>query len=169
MTDIAVVILNYNGSELLRKFLPSVIKHSADAQVIVVDNGSTDTSVDVLTREFPTARLITLPTNLGFCGGYNKALKKIDAAFYVLLNSDVEVTAGWLAPMRDLMDKEPQAAAVQPRILSHKARGTFEYAGAGGGFIDALGYPFCRGRLFYALEPDEGQYNDRCRIFWSSG
>ena len=169
MTSIAVVILNFNGCDLLQKFLPSVVQNSVSARVIVIDNGSTDRSCDVVKRDFPTVELIPLATNLGFCGGYNHILKSLEADYCVLLNSDVEVTEGWLGPMIQVLDENPQAAAVQPKILSYHSKKYFEYAGAGGGFIDTLGYPFCRGRLFYSLEEDLGQYNDKSEIFWASG
>ncbi|MBL7847139.1 MAG: glycosyltransferase family 2 protein [Cyclobacteriaceae bacterium] len=169
MSATAVVILNYNGQPLLEKFLPSVVSHSASARVIVVDNASTDNSVAWLSQHFPALERIVLPSNLGFCGGYNAALKQVQAERYVLLNSDVEVTSGWLAPMEQVLDRFPEVAAVQPKVLSEQRRDHFEYAGAGGGLIDTMGYPFCRGRLFYYLEKDEGQYNDEREIFWSSG
>ncbi len=169
MTNIAVVILNYNGSALLRKFLPSVIQFSESARIVVADNGSTDDSVGVIEKEFPGIELMRIKSNLGFCGGYNFVLKKIEADYYLLLNSDVEVTPGWLNPLTKVLDENPQVAAVQPKILSLHNRKYFEYAGAGGGFIDALGYPFCRGRLFYFMEEDLEQYNDSKEIFWASG
>lgn len=169
MTNIAVVILNYNGRELLRKFLPSVIRLSTSARIVVVDNGSSDGSAEVISGEFSGVELIQIDTNLGFCGGYNYALEKIEANQYVLLNSDVEVTEGWLGPLIKVLDENPQVAAVQPKILSYKSRKYFEYAGAAGGFIDSLGYPFCRGRLFYSVEEDHGQYDDAREIFWASG
>lgn len=169
MTETAIVILNFNGRSFLRQFLPSVIQHSDNAQIVVADNGSTDDSVTLLKKEFPQVRLIEVGTNLGFCGGYNYALKKIEAHFYVLLNSDVEVTPGWLSPIIDLLKSNPKVAAVQPKILSFHHRDEFEYAGAGGGFIDTLGYPFCRGRLFQSLEKDQGQYDDTVPVFWATG
>jgi GT2 family glycosyltransferase len=169
MTKIAVVILNYNGSKLIGKFLPSVIQHSSQARIVVVDNGSSDGSVELLKSDFSTTELLTIPNNLGFCGGYNHALSRIEAEYYVLLNSDVEVTQGWLDPLKKLLDEMPAAAAVQPKILSHRERNNFEYAGAAGGFVDSLGYPFCRGRLFYSIEEDKGQFNDTKEIFWASG
>ncbi len=169
MSNVAVVILNYNGKDLLRKFLPSVIEYSGQARIIVVDNGSLDGSAEVITSEFPGLELITTGTNLGFCGGYNFALKKIVADYYVLLNSDVKVTPGWITPMIKLLDDNPPVAAVQPKILSFHHPDSFEYAGAAGGFIDSLGYPFCRGRLFYVMEKDHGQYNDTREICWASG
>ncbi len=169
MIKVSVVILNYNGCALLRKFLPAVIQYSGDAHIVVADNASTDDSYPVLEKEFPGVELIQVGSNLGFCGGYNHALKKIAADYYVLLNSDVEVTPGWLDPLTKILNENPMVAAVQPKVLSYHHRNSFEYAGAGGGFIDTLGYPFCRGRLFYAIEEDHGQYNDSRSIFWASG
>jgi len=169
MSRTAVVILNYNGEKLLQDFLPSVIQHSAGAEVIVADNGSTDGSVSFLAKVFPQVRLIRLDQNYGFCGGYNRALQQVDADYYVLLNSDVEVTAGWLEPMTSLLDKQPTVAAAQPKILAWAKKDLFEYAGAGGGYIDFLGYPFCRGRIFKTVETDNGQYNDSRPIFWATG
>lgn len=169
MTDTAVVILNYNGRELLRRFLPSVVKHSGSARIVVVDNASADDSLEFVAKEFPQVERIRIDENRGFCGGYNASLKQIQADRYVLVNSDVEVTAGWLDPLGNILDLYPDVAAVQPKILSEKQKTHFEYAGAGGGLIDTLGYPFCRGRLFYHLEADQGQYNDERQIFWSSG
>lgn len=168
MTQIAVVILNYNGAKLLKQFLPSVIQHSPEASIYVADNGSSDDSVQILKSDFPSVKLILLERNFGFCGGYNKSLQQIQATYYVLLNSDVEVSAGWLTPMLDLFADET-VSAVQPKILSYNSKNTFEYAGAGGGFIDSLGYPFCRGRLFDFVEKDHGQYNDTRQVFWTSG
>ncbi len=169
MTSVAVVILNYNGEKLLKQFLPSVIQHTPEAEIIVADNGSTDQSLDILAHHFPQVQVVALGENSGFCGGYNKALKQIHADYYVLLNSDVEVTPGWLSPMIALLKNNPDIAAVQPKILSHRYRDLFEYAGAGGGFIDGLGYPFCRGRVFDYVEQDKGQYNDERSVFWTSG
>ncbi len=168
---IAVVILNYNGAELLKKFLPTVIAHSPTnlAEIIVVDNASTDNSIDILKNEFPNIRLIQIATNLGFAGGYNEALKAIQADYYVLLNSDVEVTANWLEPMYELLRNNENIAACQPKILSFRDKSKFEHAGAAGGFIDRYGYPFCRGRLFDDVETDNNQYNDEIEIFWASG
>lgn len=169
MTSVAVVILNYNGENLLRQFLPSVIQFSTGAQIFVADNSSTDHSLAVLHSEFPSVQTIALDKNYGFCGGYNEALARVQAEYYVLLNSDVAVTPGWLEPMRRLLDSRPEVAAVQPKILAYRSQQHFEYAGAGGGFIDALGYPFCRGRLFDHVEEDEGQYDDERSVFWTSG
>jgi len=167
---IAVVILNWNGKSFLEKFLPSVVMHSSDiADVVVADNASTDGSVDFLRSAFPGVRLIENPENGGFSKGYNDALRQIDAEYYVLLNSDVEVTEGWIEPVIAMMDTDPTIAACQPKIRSLLDREKFEYAGAAGGFIDAYGYPFCRGRIFDVLESDEGQYDDSCEIFWATG
>lgn len=169
MTSVAVVILNYNGEKLLPQFLPSVIQHSPEAKIFVADNGSDDRSVPLLQKEFPQVGVIALGANYGFCGGYNKALSGIAADYFVLLNSDVEVTGGWLRPLKALLDENPQIASVQPKILSYRRKGLFEYAGAGGGFLDALGYPFCRGRVFDHVEEDLGQYDDERAVFWASG
>lgn len=169
MSRTAVVILNYNGEKLLRQFLPSVLQHSSGAEIIVADNASSDQSISILKKDFPQVRIILLDNNYGFCGGYNRALNEVEADYYVLLNSDIEVTANWLTPMTELLDKHPLIAAVQPKILSYQNKEIFEHAGAGGGFIDSLGYPFCRGRVFDHLEKDEGQYNDEVPVFWASG
>lgn len=169
MTHTAVVILNYNGEELLRKFLPSVLKFSGDAKIIVADNNSADRSVDILTKEFPQVEVIRISSNLGFCGGYNYALSKIEAKYYVLLNSDVEVTENWIEPVISVFEKNKSVGAVQPKILSYSDKSSFEYAGAAGGCIDTLGYPFCRGRIFNSLEKDNHQYNDAVHIFWATG
>jgi GT2 family glycosyltransferase len=166
---IAVVILNFNGRNFLQQFLPQVIQHSALATVFVVDNGSTDDSLQLLRTEFPGVQLLSFPTNLGFCAGYNEALRQIVAEYYVLLNSDVEVTPGWLEPLIQQLDSNPTIAAAQPKILSFHQRTYFEYAGAAGGYLDWLGYPFCRGRIFDTLEADEGQYNNAQPVFWATG
>lgn len=169
MTSIAVVILNYNGEKLFAQYLPSVVRYSQEAAIFVADNGSTDQSLRVLKTAFPQVSILELGANYGFCGGYNRALQQIKADYYLLLNTDVEVTEGWLRPLKALLDSRPEIAAVQPKILSSTNRSVFEYAGAGGGFLDALGYPFCRGRLFDHLEADEGQYDDVRPVFWASG
>ena len=169
MTRVAVVILNFNGEKLLRQFLPSVLQHSPQAEVIVADNGSTDDSQSILKTQFPGVRVIALEQNFGFCGGYNRALQSVDAEIFVILNSDVEVTPAWLDAPIALLKKDSSIAAVQPKILSYRERNKFEYAGAAGGFIDTLGYPFCRGRIFDHVEEDRGQYNDERQIFWASG
>jgi hypothetical protein len=169
MSKVAIVILNFNGKHFLQEFLPSVMKFSAGAKIIVADNGSTDGSGEFVEKNFSQAELIRLKENKGFCGGYNEVLRQIEATYYVLLNSDVEVTNGWLDPIIDLFDSDPSVAAAQPKILSQKEKNKFEYAGAGGGLIDMMAYPFCRGRLFDSIEEDRGQYNDTCEIFWASG
>lgn len=169
MTEVAVVILNYNGKKFLRQFLPSVIEHSGSAEIIVADNGSTDGSIDFLRSEFPAIRIIHSEKNLGFCGGYNFALKQVNASYYVLLNSDVEVTRGWIEPMISLFKSDLTIGAIQPKILAFNRKDEFEYAGAAGGLIDGLGYPFCRGRIFNKLEKDIGQYNDVEAVFWATG
>lgn len=166
---VAVVILNYNGAHFLERFLPSVIEHSAGAEVVVADNASTDRSLSLLGESFPQVRILRLQQNHGFCGGYNRALRQVDADYYVLLNSDVEVGAGWLQALRDFMESHPEVGACQPKVLSHAAPDNFEHAGAAGGFIDALGYPFCRGRIFDSVEQDGGQYQDCVEVFWATG
>lgn len=169
-TKIAVVILNWNGKKLLEQFLPSVVKYSKSlAEVIVADNASTDDSISFIRHEFPTVRIIQNKSNLGFTGGYNEALKYVDATYYVLLNSDVEVTENWIQPILTLMESDSSIGACQPKILSYHDKTSFEYAGAGGGFIDNMGYPFCRGRVFNSLEKDEHQYNDTLPVFWATG
>jgi GT2 family glycosyltransferase len=169
MTKTAVVILNYNGEKFLRQFLPSVIQHSGDAAVVVADNRSTDKSLSVLQEQFPTVRVIELEQNYGYCGGYNRALRQVNAEYFVLLNSDIEVTPDWLEPMEQLLTRNPNIQAVQPKVLAYHSKHLFEYAGAAGGFIDTLGYPFCRGRLFNHVETDKGQYNDEREVFWATG
>lgn len=171
MNKVAIVILNWNGCEMLRRFLPSALAHSESREVAVyvADNGSTDNSVAVLQHEFPTVRLIRLSENLGFAEGYNRALRHVDAEYVVLLNSDVEVSEGWLSPLVAYMDEHPEVAACQPKIRSWHAREYFEYAGAAGGFLDSNGYPFCRGRILGAVEKDSGQYDTIIPIFWATG
>lgn len=169
MSRTAVVILNYNGEKLLPLFLPSVVKYSPKAEIIVADNASTDESMSILKRDFPSVRLIQLDKNYGFCGGYNRALQEVNADYSVLLNSDIEVTPHWLDPMIEMLDKDSSIACVQPKILSYAQKNKFEHAGGAGGFIDSLGYPFCRGRIFDHVEEDRGQYDDEREIFWSTG
>ena len=169
MSRTAVVILNYNGEKLLRQFLPSVIQYSSEAEIIVADNNSSDRSISFLQQTFPQIRIIQLDKNYGFCGGYNRALKEVVADYYVLLNSDIEVTSEWLGPMASILDHDPTIAAVQPKVLSYHNKNKFEHAGAAGGFIDVLGYPFCRGRIFDYVEEDHGQYNDQREVFWATG
>jgi GT2 family glycosyltransferase len=169
MEKLAVVILNYNGSHYLQKFLPAVLSHSSNYPVYVADNFSTDNSITLLKEQFPSVRLLEFDKNYGFSEGYNLALNNISATYYMLLNSDVEVTAGWLDPLVKLLDSNPQIAACQPKLLQYHNRNHFEYAGAAGGFIDRYGYPFCRGRLFRTMERDYGQYDDTRSVFWASG
>lgn len=170
MKKIAVVILNYNGKKFLEKFLPVVLSYSTDmAEVIVADNCSTDDSVDFMKQNFPDVRLIINESNGGFSTGYNMALRQVDTEYYVLLNSDIEVTPNWIEPVIALMDSDRSIAACQPKLLSYHNRDKFEYAGAAGGYIDKYGYPFCRGRVFQNLETDEGQYDDVKEVFWATG
>ena len=169
MQKTAVVILNYNGAHFLRKFLPGVIKNSRDHEIVVADNGSTDESATIVKELFPTIKYLQFDNNYGFCGGYNRALAQIDSDYYILLNSDVEVTENWIEPVIKLFQHYPDVAAIQPKMLAYDDRHRFEYAGAAGGWIDALGYPFCRGRIFSDMEQDTGQYNDTTEVFWASG
>lgn len=169
MSKTAVVILNYNGLKLMQKYLPTVIENTLDAEIIVADNGSTDESVVWIKEYYPTLRLICFDKNHGFAAGYNRALKQVDAEYFVLLNSDVRVPEGWLEPMIEHLDAHPECAACQPKILSDSAPDTFEYAGAAGGYIDVLGYPYCRGRLMSHIEKDHGQYDSDAEIFWATG
>lgn len=171
MKKISVVILNWNGCDMLRSFLPSVLCHSDrdDVEVCVADNGSTDSSVAMLRDDFPMARLILLEENHGFAEGYNLALQKVDAEYVVLLNSDVEVTENWLEPLVSYMDTHPEVAACQPKIRSWRQKQMFEYAGAAGGYIDRYGYPFCRGRVMNEVEEDRGQYDTITPVFWATG
>ncbi|NNM95910.1 MAG: glycosyltransferase [Bacteroidia bacterium] len=167
---IAIVILNWNGRALLEKYLPYVALHNETfADIIVADNASGDDSVAFLKKNYPAIRIIQNPRNGGFAEGYNTALRHISYEYYVLLNSDIEVTPGWLPPALDVLDRNKDVAAVQPKIKSYSQPALFEYAGAAGGFIDRLGYPFCRGRIFDTIEEDRGQYNRSTEIFWASG
>ena len=170
-SKIAIVILNWNGAKLLQQFLPSVIEFSKgdSTKIVVADNGSTDDSLQILQNQFPEVKILDLKQNYGFARGYNEALKQINAEYFVILNSDVEVTAGWLDEPIRLMENDSSIAAVQPKILSYNQKTHFEYAGAAGGFIDRYGYPFCRGRIFNEVEEDRGQYNDSVDIFWATG
>ena len=166
---IAVVILNWNGVKLLEQFLPSVVQYSSEATVYVADNASTDDSISFVKANFTTVQIIKNDYNFGFAQGYNEALKNVDADIFALINSDIEVTENWLQPIIETFKNEAQTAIIQPKILDYKRKEYFEYSGAGGGFIDKYGYPFCRGRIFETLEKDNGQYNDSCEIFWASG
>lgn len=165
----AIVILNWNGEALLERYLPLVVKYSGDADIYVADNASTDGSVALIQENFPTVYLLQNSANNGFAKGYNDALKRVDADIYCLLNSDVEVTPGWLEPIKEAFLQLPEASIIQPKILDLLRRDYFEYAGACGGFLDQFGYPFCRGRIFQAIEKDEGQYDDTREIFWATG
>ncbi|WP_296618363.1 glycosyltransferase family 2 protein [Marivirga sp.] len=167
--SVAVVILNFNGRNYLEKFLPNVIQNSSPHEVIIADNASTDDSIDYLRTSFPEIKLIEIPENLGYSGGYNYALKQIKTEYYILLNSDVETTPNWIDPVIRLMKQNENIIACQPKIKSYHLKEYFEYAGAAGGFIDHLGYPFCRGRIFSHLEKDLGQYDDNIPVFWATG
>jgi hypothetical protein len=167
--NIAVVILNWNGVQLLEQFLPSILAFSPEATIYIADNASTDASIAFVAQHYPSVKIVKNTANFGFAKGYNEALKHIDAEIYALVNSDIEVTANWLSPIIDTFRNEPQTAIVQPKILDFKNKEYFEYAGAAGGFIDKYGYPYCRGRLFETVEKDKGQYDDEREIFWASG
>ena len=169
MKRVAVVILNWNGEKMLREFLPDVVRHSTGAEIVVADNASTDGSLQMLEREFPTVRRIVLDRNHGFAQGYHLALEQVDAEFYLLLNNDVQVDADWLSPLLEYMDKNPHVAACQPKLLCHWDRTRFEYAGASGGYIDAWGYPYCRGRVMGTVEEDKGQYDEPASLLWATG
>jgi GT2 family glycosyltransferase len=167
--NIAIVILNWNGKQLLEQFLPSVIAFSQEATIYVADNASADDSIDYVKTNFPTVQLIQNAENGGYAKGYNDALPHVDEEILCLLNSDIEVTKNWLAPIRSEFELNTETAIIQPKILDFKQKTHFEYAGAAGGFIDKYGYPFCRGRIFHTLEEDQHQYNDNATIFWASG
>jgi GT2 family glycosyltransferase len=167
--NIAVVILNWNGVQLLEQFLPSIVAFSPEATIYIADNASTDESITFVQQHYPNIEIIKNNANFGFAQGYNEALKHIDAEIYALVNSDIEVTKNWLLPIIETFKNEPQTAIVQPKILDFKNKSYFEYAGAAGGFIDQYGYPYCRGRLFKTIEKDKGQYDDEIEIFWASG
>ncbi|MCX6316096.1 MAG: glycosyltransferase family 2 protein [Bacteroidetes bacterium] len=170
LPKVAIVILNWNGQKFLGQFLPGVIATAGElAEVIVADNHSTDDSLSFLQQEYPSMRVIALDQNYGFAGGYNKALQQVESEYYVLLNSDVEVTPGWLEPMVQLLDGDPGIGACQPKLLSYHHRHLFEYAGGAGGWIDKYGYPFAKGRVFDTCEEDKGQYDASEPIFWASG
>lgn len=167
---VKIVVLNWNGARYLRRFLPSVEEAAPEGvEVVVADNGSTDDSLAVLARDFPTVGVLRLDKNYGFAGGYNRALARLEADCFVLLNSDVETPAGWLEPLIADMENDPDVAAVAPKLRALTAPGMFEYAGAAGGYVDYLGYPFCRGRILRATEVDRGQYDDARDVFWVSG
>ena len=175
--ETSIIILNWNGAGMLRKYLPSVLEHSKGAEIIVADNGSTDESVEVLKSEFPSVKRLIFDKNYGFAEGYNRAINQLsevrtgdsDPEYVVLLNSDVEVTEGWLDPLLDYLNTHKEVAAVQPKIRSWKKRNYFEHAGAAGGYINALGYPYCRGRVLWHVEEDKGQYDTIAEVDWTSG
>jgi GT2 family glycosyltransferase len=171
MKKISVVILNYNGRKHLEEFLPSVVEHTqgSDTEIIIADNHSTDDSVNFLVTNYPNIQQIRMDVNSGYAGGYNEALKQVESEYFVLLNSDVEATKNWLGPIIKYLDENSDVAAAMPKIKAYKNKEYFEYAGASGGFIDRYGYPFCRGRILYNIEKDEGQYDTIRDIFWASG
>ena len=167
----SIIILNWNGADMMHRFLPSVVKYTSlpDCEIIVADNGSTDNSLKLLAEEFPKVRTIVLDRNYGFAEGYNRAIEQVDSDYMVLLNSDVEVTENWLNPLLQYMDAYPDVAAVQPKVRSWLHREYFEHAGAAGGFLSPLGYPYCRGRRFGRVERDNGQYDSIIDVDWTSG
>ena len=167
--DIAVVILNWNGQQWLEKFLPTVIEKSSMANIYIADNASTDDSISLIENNFPSVKIIQNQLNEGYAKGYNDALKDLKEKYFVLLNSDIEVTDNWIEPIINLMEENPNISACQPKILDYNNKDSFEYAGASGGYIDNLGYPFTRGRIFDEIEPDNNQYDDVKEIFWASG
>lgn len=167
--SIAIIILNYNGQSLLEKFLPCVVNFSLEANIYVIDNASSDNSVYFLKENYPNIDCIILDKNYGYAGGYNRGTKNIKEPIWCLLNSDIEVTKNWLQPIEKLFGENKKIAVIQPKILDYKDKDYFEYAGAGGGFIDAFGIPFCRGRIFEKIEKDFGQYNDVKEVFWATG
>ncbi|NHM05239.1 glycosyltransferase family 2 protein [Flavobacterium celericrescens] len=169
MKKIAVVILNWNGVKLLEQFLPSVIAYSDQASIYVADNASTDASIEVIQNQFPSVKIIQNTGNFGFAKGYNEALKYVEEEYYALVNSDIEVTKNWLAPILEIFETQPETAIIQPKLLDFKSKTHFEYAGAAGGFVDKFGYPFCRGRIFDTIEEDKNQYDDEIEIFWATG
>jgi len=167
--NIAVVILNWNGAKYLKQFLPSVLDNSQEADVVVIDNCSSDESISLLNQEFPAVNVIQLDRNYGFAEGYNRGLANLEYEFFVLLNSDVEVPENWLAPQIKYLQSDPSLVACAPLILSHAEQDCFEYAGAAGGYLDKDGFAFCAGRIFYAFEKNAGQYNSNREVFWASG
>jgi len=171
MKQVSIVILNWNGRNFLERFLPELVQHSQlpGVEIVVADNNSSDDSMEFMDRTYPEIRTIRMEENHGFSGGYNRALEQLDSSYFLLLNSDIEVTPGWLEPMIDLMEGHEHIAACTPKIKDFKKRTHYEYAGAAGGFLDRYGYPFCRGRIFDHLEEDLGQYDDPIEVFWGSG
>ena len=171
MKEVSIVILNWNGRQHLEHFLPALVLHTTHpgTEIVVADNGSEDDSLEFIEKKYPTIRIIELELNHGFSGGYNRAMEQVDARYILLLNSDIEVTEGWLEPMLELMERDETVGACTPKILDFKRRTHFEYAGAAGGYLDRYGYPFCRGRIFDTIETDIGQYDDTREIFWATG
>lgn len=179
MKNTAIVILNWNGAAMMRRYLPTVVANSSQAEVVVADNASTDDSLAMLNAEFPGVRVVTLDCNWGFADGYNKAFRKYEEEnarngkplpeYYILLNSDVRVEDGWLDAMQTYMDTHDDVAACQPKLLSDVRPEYYEYAGACGGYVDKYGYPYCRGRVFNTVEKDEGQYDDVADVLWATG
>lgn len=171
MKKVAVVILNWNGLDLMKEFLPSICAHTPTdiADVVVADNGSTDGSVEWLKRNHPDVILLEMEENHGYARGYNLAIKKLPYSYVVLLNSDVEASPDWLTPLFDFCESHPDVGACQPKLLAYRDKKAFEYAGAAGGFLDKYGYPYCRGRIFFSIENDEGQYDSPAEIFWATG
>lgn len=171
MNKVAIVILNWNTRNHLKTFLPYLIKYTSfpGVEIVLADNASTDSSVEMVAADFPQVRIIQLDKNYGFADGYNRSLKQIEAEYFVILNSDIEVTENWLTPLVQLLENNPQIAACAPKLLSYFERDKFEYAGAAGGYIDFLGYPFCKGRVFDTNEPDNGQYDGTYPVFWATG
>ena len=166
---VAIAILNWNGIKLLKQFLPSVVEYSTNADIYVIDNASSDDSVNYISSKFPSVKIIKLEDNYGYASGYNHGLKQINADIFCLLNNDVEVTPHWIEPIIHQFQKSVDIAVIQPKILDYNNKTQFEYAGAAGGFIDKFGYPYCRGRIFTSIEEDKGQFNDTSEIFWASG
>ncbi len=171
MPEVAIVILNYNGKHFLEQFLPSLVRHTpaALAEIIIADNASRDGSVEFLKKNYPGLKILSLDRNFGFAEGYNRAFSRLKHPYYLLLNSDVEVSPNWLEPLLELFHKNPKLGACMPAIKSYDNKDFFEYAGASGGFIDRYGYTFCRGRIFGKVEKDEGQYQERREVFWTTG
>lgn len=169
MSDFAIVILNWNGKQLLEQFLPFMIKYSVGSTIYVADNASTDDSISFVKTHFPSVKIIINDDNYGYAAGYNRALETVTEPYLALVNSDIEVTENWLLPIEELFDKNQKITIIQPKILDFKDKSKFEYAGAAGGYIDRFGFPFCRGRIFDTVEADLGQYNDSRPVFWASG
>jgi len=169
MKDFAIVILNWNGKNLLEKFLPFLVNYSSDATIYLADNFSTDNSIQFVKEKYPTVKIIRNKDNYGYAKGYNEALKNVTEKYLCLINSDIEVTNNWLQPIYNLFESDSKIGIIQPKILDYKNKSKFEYAGAAGGFIDKLGFPYCRGRIFDSLETDQNQFNDEKTIFWASG